>query len=348
MTAYTVGPGDDLAATIAACLAGDKVFFTGEHPIQHVTVSGSAGAPIEIYSDGTGRIFDTDINTSNYAFWCEGASYLKLHDFRLDTASKGLIFDTCSHIGFYRLGGSNFRDEGFHARKTSTNIYGDDCTIHDTGLGAGNGESFYIGQSSGNWVNLTTPDVTRYVRLRNCYGYRSTNDSFDIKEGAQDILLQNCTSDHGLGLAPTPGDSQGDSGYYSRGDRVNFENCISRNSPGDAFKPYKTTVSSVDYGTVQFVKACTSQTHAGYGINSNTVSTAPIKVYADHVDDGSGTGRNNTTSWATSNSAVATGSYVAPTWPTSQASPAAGYYTALPAPPPIIGTRLRPRPLLAR
>lgn len=356
MTTYTaVGGQDDLQAKINALVAGDTLILSGtfEPAAQpQVAVSGTSTNRITIRGDGTARIRGADGRLGlAYGLFVTG-SYILLADLLLEEAAKALVVEGASHVKVLRVTGRNCGGEIFKVRGSATYIYFDTCTAYGSGWAGANGEGFYTGLSSGSWPG-GTPDANAYIRYDNCQAWDLTNDGWDTKEGSHHVVIKNCLVDFTRGRAPVTGAGQGSSGFYSRGDQTQHINCLNLGGPDDGFKLYRTEVpvgSGTYYGTNQELKGGRSvgqNTANGttdiYGVHSNTVSTAPIKVYADFDSTGN---RFNTTggSWAGSstttppyaNACVDPATFTELSW----TSPASAYTTPDPAPP----VRLAPTP----
>ncbi|WP_028924178.1 right-handed parallel beta-helix repeat-containing protein [Pseudonocardia acaciae] len=332
MTTLVVGPLDNLAGAIAAAAPGDKVFFTGEHPAQRITNSGTDTAFCELYSNGTGRIHSEGgaaAGNTEYGLWLDRCSYWGFRDFTVHDAAKGIVADTTTHTAFKLVEVHTTKDEGWKFRSNSHHLYLSNCAVHDTGIAATDGvfgEGYYVGDASSNWPDPASPDATQYIKFTNCKAWRTYGDGWDIKEGSRYVHLVGCEVDHRLGNAPAYGNQFGDTGCYTRGDYVYFEGCTIYSAPGYGFKCYDTAaIGGVVYGRNVYLKAGSATSLNLSGVGSQSDAPDGMHVYSDF----SGTKDQVGGGWLANYGNLNPSTYTAPTF---TPSPASSYYTAEPWP----------------
>lgn len=324
--AIVARPGDDLNAKIAALLPGQTLVITGRHVVTDalVAVSGTSTLPITIRGDGTAVIEHTGGRTgTGYALTVTGA-YLHFADLVAQEAAKAIVVQgTGAHdIAFERVVGRRVKNEAWKFRQGANLIHCWDCHAEDTGLGAAFGEGFYVGEASSNWLPTPgiTPDTTSYVRFERCTTRRTLNDGFDFKEGSHHLVAKDCLVDKPLA---TIGDTQGDSGYYNRGDTVQYVNCHVRNAPGDGFKPYDVVVNAITYGRGVEVWGGLVEGAGGAGVASQSDD---LKVYSNFAVAGTVVGGRTNVVGGGWTSAYDPATFVELTW----SSPALLWHTDLP------------------
>lgn len=288
MTSYNIASGQDPAPVFAGAVPGDIIrFAAGIHSAHAIEIScsGNSTSPIEIFGETGARLQHPDGQTgTGYAVHVTG-SFLYIHDLIVEEAAKAMVLDGVNHCKLQRVEGRNTHEEIFKIRAFSSFVYVDTCSAHDSGSGQQFGEGFYIGDASSNWPNTSSPDTTNHIRIDNSESYRCYSDGVDCKEGAHDIVIKGHNSDFTQGNTP-PTDAQvpgnfGNSGGFSRADRIQFVNCTVEGAPGYGFKCFDVTVGSTIYGRQQYVKGGSSTGHVLAGVGSQSDSPDGMHVYSD-------------------------------------------------------------------
>ncbi|MDP9144361.1 MAG: hypothetical protein M3N43_06645, partial [Actinomycetota bacterium] len=110
----------------------------------------------------------------------------------------------------------------------------------------------------------------------------------------------------------------GTSGFYSRGDRIQFVNCTVTGAPTAGFRPWDVLWDGKVYGRGQQVKAGTSTSHAEGGVVSQADD---LKVYSDFTASPAPRVKEIDGGWAASGSNVAPSGFREHVW----VSPASTY-----------------------
>jgi hypothetical protein len=287
VTAVTAGMllGLGLDVQLQAAQPGDTIYFSGDQAITKTYTAGTQAQPIRVVGVGGARILGSTQSTGN--------GFEVLHDwyalegFTIQNTKKGLYVMGASHGRLDRVTVKDTGDEGFKWRRSSQYWYAADCVVENTG-NLTNGEGFYIGDSSQNWVNATTPDVSGYITLIRPVARKTRNDAFDCKEGSHHVKIKGADVDFSV-VAPPDADSQGDSGVYIRSNDMQVIDTLVHGNPGSGvgFKVAQTTLNSVHYGDrVEFKHAQTaSQAGAMFEVAS---PTSDIEIYDDYVNGSAG------------------------------------------------------------
>lgn len=243
----------NLKTAMQTAVAGDILYFTGTHTGPMVTgAHGTATAPIIVRGlNATARNSGTQTGYGVQVIH----HYWQFDNFTVDNTLKGVYVNNADHGVLTNIGVTHSFSEGFKFRRYSNYWEVDSCTVDGTGEDGGVtndgeiGEGFYIGDATSNWETPTTPDTTGYITLRNCYAINTTNDHYDIKEGAHHVKLINCEADF-TGAEPIYGSSTGDSGFYLRGDDIQVIDCYVHDlgNGGTAYNVSNKSVNGITYG----------------------------------------------------------------------------------------------------
>ncbi len=120
--------------------------------------------------------------------------YWHLKDLILEDGSKGLVFDTANHGIIENITVRDIGEEGIHLRDGSSDNLITNCNISHTGIKKpGFGEGLYVGSDKSQHHTTYNPDCNNNT-IENCIvGPHVTAEGVDVKEGALNTIIRNCT-----------------------------------------------------------------------------------------------------------------------------------------------------------
>lgn len=282
---HNVGYVANLKTAMQAAGAGDILYFTGTHTGNMKTYAhGTATAPIIVR--GINATIQTASQSTGY-----GVEVLHNHwrfdDFTINYAKKGFYCFNADHGVVTRVDITNIGQEAFKFRRYTNHWEVVSCSVDGTGQTAGDyGEGFYVGDAASNWDG-GTPDTTGNITFRDCYVVNTTNDAYDLKEGAHHVKYIACVADFS-GIEPTGGHARGDSGFYLRGDDIQLIGCtvLDLGNGSSAFNVANLLASSgADYGNRIEFKAATAIniTNNGAMFEIQNTRSDDIVIYDDYT-----------------------------------------------------------------
>lgn len=316
---FNVGPDDNLQAVLNDLIPGDIVIISGTHEGTFVVrISGSETRPITIKGDGT-AVLRTRWGTDGVQRCLRViANYILLENIIVESAGLAVLVEECNDVKLRQITARTTRGAGIVCR-AALNIYHESCTVQDTGTDLNTGDGFRCGTLPGSWPGGDpNPDAIKNVRYDNCVARRILGDGFDIDAAANTVVLKDCSVDHTLGNIPSDHQVSGTAGFHSRGDKVQFVNCVVNGAPGAGFEPFDTLWALVTYGRGQEVKAGMSMGHVVAGVSSQSEG---MKVFSDFTATPAPRIKEVAGGWAAAGSNVAPSSFRELTW----SSPAATY-----------------------
>jgi len=213
---------------------------TLENPI---TIRGIGNAVIQ--GDSIGSKKGLSIFHDNYI----------IENIKIENFQKGLWIESASNVTVDNLTIDNIGHEGVKIRRGSTYVTIRNTNVSNTGMTKEfTGESFYVGDSSDNWIDTNTPDTSSYITFENCTSINATSNGFDFKEGSFNIKVKDSTVQNA-----------GDASFYTRANNVQFINTASIDniSGYPAFKLYQEDVNGVRYGYNIELKEIKVDNHLG-------------------------------------------------------------------------------------
>lgn len=335
-------PPEGLQGKIKGLIPGDTLTLTGLNKLDHtliIDISGSPNRPITIQGDGTAELRGAfDFDTAYVGVLIKG-SYIKFQNINITRFGRGVVTDGAANVKIKNVTCSDIRGNGFTCENGSQYIYYDTCVAHDCGADLNTGNGFRCGTIPSAWgkddtdistdqLQPTTPLYSvlirgdavfpppvnpDHIRYDNCSTYRTLGDGFLVCSGTKLVVMKGCTADHSLGNAPVVNSGGGSAGFHSRGDQVQFINCIAKSAPQAGFQCFDVIWKSVTYGRAQQVKAG-SATFPGQG---GVVSQSDdMKVYSDFTVTGTKPRVVEIEGgWSASGSNVAPASFAELIWP---------------------------------
>ena len=274
-----------LKTAMQNALAGDIVYFTGVHTGNMKTFAhGTSTSPIIVR--GINATIQTTSQSTGYGIECLH-NYWRFDDFTINYAKKGFYALNADHGVLTRVDITNIGQEAFKFRRYSNYWEVVDCSADGTGQSANDyGEGFYVGDAQSNWESSSTPDTSGYITFRNCYTRNTSNDGFDLKEGAHHVKYINCVADFS-GIEPVGGHARGDSGFYLRGDDIQLIGCTVHDlgNGSTAFNVANLAANGTDYGNRIEFKAATALNITNNGAMFEIQSTRSdgIAIYDDYT-----------------------------------------------------------------
>lgn len=143
------------------------------------------------------------ISDSSYVFYITGDHWI-VEDIIIRTGGKGLILDNSNNSEIRNVEIYDIGQEGLHVRDGSSNTLIDNVNVHDVGkLDDGFGEGIYVGSDNSVWWEGDGTDTGEKGLLykRAVYNTTITNSTigpnitaepFDIKEGTENTIVENC------------------------------------------------------------------------------------------------------------------------------------------------------------
>lgn len=140
---------------------------------------------------------------TGYVLYITGDHWV-IENIKIKSGSKGLILDNSNSTTIRRVEIFDIGQEGLHVRDGSSGTLIDNVNLHDLGkLNDGFGEGIYIGSDNSVWWEgngSTTGEKGRYYRratnntiIKNStIGPNITAEPFDIKEGTENTIVENC------------------------------------------------------------------------------------------------------------------------------------------------------------
>lgn len=276
----------NLKTAMQNAVAGDILYFTGTHTGNMKTFAhGTASAPIIVR--GISATIQTSSQTTGYGVEVLH-NYWRFDDFTINNAKKGFYCFNADHGVVTRVDVTNVGQEAFKFRRYSNFWEVVECSADGTGKdGNDYGEGFYVGDAQSNWASSTTPDTSGNIVFRDCHTKNTTNDGFDVKEGAHHIKFINCTADFSGPVEPVGGAPRGDSGFYLRGDNIQLINCLVRdlNNGSTAYNVANLAANGTDYGNAIEFKAAkaTNITHNGAMFEIQSSRSDGVVIYTDYT-----------------------------------------------------------------
>lgn len=149
--------------------------------------------------------------SSGYVLYITGDHWV-IEDIKIKSGVKGLILDNSNNSIIRGVEIFDIGQEGLHVRDGSSNTLIDNVNLHDIGtINDGFGEGIYIGSDNSVWWEgngSTTGENGRYYRraannttIKNStIGPNITAEPFDIKEGTENTVVENCVI-YGSGIS---------------------------------------------------------------------------------------------------------------------------------------------------
>ncbi|MDP9143426.1 MAG: right-handed parallel beta-helix repeat-containing protein, partial [Actinomycetota bacterium] len=251
--ASTVDPESSggMQGAIDRLIPGDVLTVSGVHLIGEqlrFKVSGTQDRPITIKGDGTAILRGSFGTDTVYDCIRITGQHLKFENIVIEQFGRGLVMEGCSHVKVKTVTCRQIYGTGFSVQDGSTYVYLDGCIAHDTGSDLNTGNGFRVGTSPNRWPRDPDPEPTNQIRFDNCQAYRCKGNGFDANAGASLVVFKGCTVNHSLGNAPTSLIPAGTSGFYSRGDRIQFVNCTVTGAPTAGFRPWDVLWDGKVYG----------------------------------------------------------------------------------------------------
>lgn len=160
---------------------GDANTFTGP--------SGTAGHPtvISAYPGASPVIRGSGVNTGRLKF--SGVSYLTFNGIAVTNTNEGIWVESSDHVSLTNCSVYAVGQDGIAVKYNSSYVTLDNCTVHDTGTWAYDGEGIYIGSST----SVSTADNTNNVIVRNSTIYNVTDEAIELKPGTHGCIVENNT-----------------------------------------------------------------------------------------------------------------------------------------------------------
>ena len=286
-TVYNCSTVAQIRSAMASASAGDEIVIAaGTYTATNVATSGSsayyygaangtAANPITIRSASSSNpaTLSGDDNSSLTVLRIEG-NYWIVRDLKMTKGQKGLVFDNANHCQAIDCEMYGTGNEALHVRDGSDYTLIDGCYIHDAGeVNAGFGEGIYIGTDKGSWSSYD-PYVS-YTTVKNCtIGPNVRAEAFDIKEGTDETVVENCTVD-ATGIS---GSNFADSFIDLKGTRTYVRcNTFNRNGASNLTKG----IAVIDRGV-----SLSSYEHAVHGntFNMDNSSGNMLEAYSGTAD----------------------------------------------------------------
>lgn len=274
----------DLKAAMLAAVAGDILYFTGTHVNRMKTgAHGTATAPIIVR--GVNATIQTTAQNTGYGLEVVH-NYWRFDDFTIDYALKGFYANNADRGVLTRIDVTNTGTEGFKFRRYSNYWEVVECSVDGAGQNANDfGEGFYVGDAQANWANSTTPDTSGYIVFRDCHVINTSNDPYDVKEGAHHVKFINCVADF-TGIEPVGGAARGDSGFYLRGDDLQLIGCsvVGLGNGSTAYNANNALLNGIDYGNrIEFKAVSATDITNGGSMFEIHSRCDDVEIYTDYV-----------------------------------------------------------------
>lgn len=282
---YNVAYVSNLKTAMSAAVAGDIIYFTGTHTGNMKTAAhGTATSPIIVR--GINATVQTTSQSTGYGVEVVH-NYWRFDDFTINYAKKGFYCFNADYGVATRIDVTNVGQEAFKFRRYTNYWEVVNCSVDGTGQTAGDyGEGFYVGDAQSNWESSSKPDTSGYITFRDCYVVNTTNDAYDLKEGAHHVKYIGCIADFS-GIEPIGGHARGDSGFYLRGDDIQLIGCLVNDlgNGSTAFNVANLSANSTDYGNRIEFKAVTALNITNNGAMFEIQSTRSdgIVIYDDYT-----------------------------------------------------------------
>lgn len=282
---HNVAYVSNLKTAMQNAVAGDILYFTGTHTGNMKTSAhGTASAPIIVR--GINATVQTASQSTGYGVDVRH-DYWRFDDFTINYAMKGFYCLNADHGVATRIDITNIGQEAFKFRRYTNHWEVVACSVDGTGQTAGDyGEGFYVGDAQSNWESSTTPDTSGHITFRDCHTLNTTNDGYDVKEGAHHVKFIGCTADFS-GIEPVGGHARGDSGFYLRGDNLQLIGCLVHDlgNGSTAYNVANLSANGTDYGNAIEFKAVTAQniTNGGAMFEIQSTRSDGIVIYTDYT-----------------------------------------------------------------
>ncbi|MEL6132964.1 MAG: fibronectin type III domain-containing protein [Bacteroidota bacterium] len=234
-TTYNVSNSTDLKNALSSAIAGDVILLApGTYTTAATTASfptgdggtvnrgfffrgvnnGNSSNKITLKSANPANpavLSGSGTNNSGYVLYITG-DYWVVEDIKITNGAKGLILDNANHAIIRGVEIFNIGQEGLHVRDGSSHTLIDNINLHDIGTrDDGFGEGIYIGSDNSVWWEgngSTTGENGRYYRRaannttvkNSTIGPNITAEPFDIKEGTENTVVENCVI-YGSGIS---------------------------------------------------------------------------------------------------------------------------------------------------
>jgi uncharacterized protein YjdB len=260
---------------------GDIIEFSGTQSGHfETTVHGTASNPIIIRGAGTDAVIDGGGTGSGYGLIIRH-DYYRLENFTIRNCKKALYIENAHHGIARDVHMEDIGQEALKVKRNSSYWLFENCSTLKTGLSGDYGEGFYVGDADSNWESTSQADTPHYITFLNCTATDPVNDGFDVKEGAHHVKLVNCAVNW---VDVIPKSAHGNSGYYSRGDDIQYINCSieGNTSTGPAFKHFQNDASDGNrYGYRIELKGISVKDHGGDAIHFHRNDIAQSSVLYD-------------------------------------------------------------------
>jgi hypothetical protein len=282
---HNVAYVSNLKSAMTAAVAGDILYFTGTHTGNMKTAAhGTATAPIIVR--GINATVQTASQSTGYGVEVLH-NYWRFDDFNINFAKKGFYCFNADRGVVTRVDITNMGQEGFKFRRYSNHWEVVECSVDGAGQTANDyGEGFYVGDAQSNWEGSSTPDTSGNITFRDCYTVNTSNDGYDLKEGAHHVKYINCVADFS-GTEPVGGHARGDSGFYLRGDDIQLVGCTVNDlgNGSTAFNVANLSANGTDYGNRIDFKAVTAIniTNNGAMFEIQNSNSSNIVIYTDYT-----------------------------------------------------------------
>lgn len=263
MTNYAATPASNLQAMINALLPGDVLTLgagTFSNAAINVTVSGNETEPITIRgtiaTDGShSTILSTPGGTTQG--WKITGSYIHIEGVDVQNATRGFELSAASHVKIWDVWIRYCPNEGVWVHNNSHHIFLWSIWVGTVDLPAANFTIGYrVGTPNASWTNANTPDRTNNVHIYDAKVSWIKGWTVQVCEGAHHVLVEDVFGDQSSGPTnrPAKGSANGDGGFNSRGDFVQFVRCFCAAPTVNYFKIDRITVGGVEYGHSQELK----------------------------------------------------------------------------------------------
>lgn len=257
MTTYSAGPGD-AQSKINALLPGDILNLTnGSYSPLTVAVNGSLANEIKILgsTNKDGR-YGSVISGGSPGLNITG-SYIHVENLGFDSPTRGVIISNASHVKLRNVEMIHGVNEGVWIKNNSHHIFLWGWAVGSTDLPANNFTiAVRVGTPSAQWANVNTPDRTNNVHIFDGHSDWNPGWCVQVCEGAHHVLVEDAGFDSSSGPANRPplGAANGDGGFNSQGDYVQFLRCFTVAPTRNYFRCDRVTVGGVTYGLHQEIK----------------------------------------------------------------------------------------------
>ncbi|MBC8011796.1 MAG: hypothetical protein H7067_17050 [Burkholderiales bacterium] len=274
----------NLLTSMQNAVAGDILYFTGTHTGNMKTYAhGTAASPIIVR--GVAGTVQTASQATGYGVDVRH-NYWRFDNFTINYALKGFYAYNADYGVLTRIDITNTGTEGFKFRRYSNYWEVVECSVDGAGQNANDyGEGFYVGDAQANWATSTTPDTSGYIVFRACHVINTSNDPYDVKEGAHHIKFIGCVADF-TGIEPAGGAARGDSGFYLRGDDLQLISCsvTGLGNGSTAYNANNALLNGIDYGNrIEFKAASATDITNGGSMFEIHSRCDDVEIYTDYT-----------------------------------------------------------------